>query len=452
MPKRPSIFIVDDQRDVLESIRLLLKGDGYLIETFQRPDALLAALQVRRPDAVLMDLNYTRDTTSGNEGLELIAKIRAIDAHTPLVVMTAWGSIELAVEAIRRGAQDFVEKPWNNERLRMIVRTQVALDHAVQRMRALEGENRRLTAARTQLLTGSARMREVIATIDRVAPSDAAVLLTGESGTGKGLVARMLHERSMRREQSLVIVNVGSLPETVFESELFGHVKGAFTDAKTDRIGRFELADNGTVFLDEITNINIAQQARLLRVLEEGRFERLGSSRTQHVNVRVIAATNADLDREVEQGRFRRDLLYRLNTVSIHLPPLRERDEDVILIARYYLAEHAKRYRRDIHDLSESSIAALLRHPWPGNVRELNHVIERAVLLAQGSHITPADLALGPPRGSRPSSQTTTRLEEIEQHAIRSALDRNEGDVAAAADELGVSRSSLYRRIEKFGL
>src|SRR5690606_19739891 len=395
MPARsPRIFIADDQRDVLESLRLLLKGEGYAAETFDRPDKLLDALRRRSADAVLIDLNYTRDTTSGEEGLDLIGRIRAFDATTPIIVMTAWGTIELAVEAMRRGAQDFIEKPWDNTRLLTVLQTQVALGQALGRTRALEAENRQLTGVDTEMIAESPVMQPVLETIERVAPSDANVLITGESGSGKGLVARVIHANSRRAERSLVIVNIGSLSETVFESEMFGHVKGAFTDAKTDRVGRFELADGGTLFLDEIANIPVAQQARLLRVLEDGEFERLGSSRTLQADVRVLAATNADLQAEIDAGRFRSDLLYRLNTIHIHLPPLRERGDDIHRLAQRFLERHAQRHRRKVDAFTDSALSALRRYGWPGNVRELNHVVERAVLMSRGRTIGPADLRL----------------------------------------------------------
>jgi DNA-binding NtrC family response regulator len=444
------ILIADDQHDVLESLRLLLKGEGYTAETFDTPEALVRALRSRAADAVLMDLNYSRDTTSGEEGLDTIARIRAFDAYTPIVVMTAWGSIELAVEAMRRGSQDFIEKPWDNDRLLTVLRTQVALGQSLQRMRALEAENRQLTGADSELVAGSAVMQPVLEAIERVAPSDANVLITGESGCGKGLVARMIHSRSTRRERSLVVVNIGSLSETVFESEMFGHVKGAFTDAKADRIGRFELADGGTLFLDEIANIPVAQQARLLRVLEGGEFERLGSSRTQQVDVRVLAATNANLQAEIDAGRFRADLLYRLNTIQIELPPLRERGDDIVRLGQRFLELHAKRHRRPVEAFTDPALSALRRYRWPGNVRELSHVVERAVLMARGATLGPADLHLdsAPVRQELPPMT----LDAIEKEAIVAALARHDGNVATAADELGVSRSALYRRMEKFGL
>jgi DNA-binding NtrC family response regulator len=452
MPSRPHrIFVADDQRDVLESLRLLLKSEGYSAETFTNPEGLVGALRERTADAVLMDLNYTRDTTSGDEGLDTVTRIRSFDANTPIVLMTAWGTIGLAVEGMRRGAQDFIEKPWDNERLLTVLRTQVALGRALQRARTLEAENRQLKASGGEaLIAESAAMQPVLETIERVAPTDANVLITGESGCGKGLVARLIHDASPRRERSLVTVNIGSLAETVFESEMFGHVKGAFTDAKNDRVGRFELADGGTLFLDEIANIPTAQQGRLLRVLEDGQFERLGSSRTQRVDVRVLAATNADIDAEIGAGRFRADLLYRLNTIHIQLPPLRERGDDIVLLAQRSLQQHAQHHRRPVTSFSDAALSALRRYPWPGNVRELNHVIERAVLMARGAAIEPADLRLtaAAPTGDR----RPMTLDEVELDAIRSALARHDGNVIAAADELGMSRSALYRRMEKFGL
>jgi DNA-binding NtrC family response regulator len=450
MPARaPRILVADDQHDVLESVRLLLKGEGYSAETFDTPDALIRALRARAADAVLMDLNYTRDTTSGDEGLDTVAKIRAFDADTPIVVMTAWGSIELAVEAMRRGAQDFVEKPWDNDRLLTVLRTQVALGQSLQRNRALEEGTRELAAA-GELIAQSPVMQPVLDAIERVAPSDANVLITGESGCGKGLVARLIHARSSRAERSFVVVNIGSLSETVFESEMFGHVKGAFTDARVDRVGRFELADGGTLFLDEIANIPVAQQARLLRVLEGGEFERLGSSRTQQVDVRVLAATNANLNAEIEAGRFRSDLLYRLNTIHIHLPPLRERGDDIVRLAQRFLERHAQRHRRPVEGFADAALSALRRYRWPGNVRELSHVVERAVLMARGGKLSPADLRLEAAPASADVKPMT--LDAIEKEAIIAALARHDGNVATAADELGVSRSALYRRMEKFGL
>jgi DNA-binding NtrC family response regulator len=444
------ILIADDQKDVVEALRLLLKGEGFATDTFSHPNALIEALRAQSADAILMDLNYTRDTTSGEEGLDAITRIRAFDPHTPIIVMTAWGTIELVVEAMRRGAQDFVEKPWENARLLTVVRTQVALGQALQRARLLEVENRDLRGGDDALVADSPAMQPVLETIEQVASTDANVLITGESGTGKGLVARLIHERSPRADHSLVVVNIGALAETVFESEMFGHVKGAFTDAKSDRVGRFELADRGTLFLDEIANIPVAQQARLLRVLEDGEFERLGSSRTQTADVRVLAATNADIEAEIEAGRFRRDLLYRLNTIHIHLPPLRARGEDLVQLAQRFLVMHAQKHRRAAEAFSDAALSAMRRYPWPGNVRELNHVIERAVLMSRGAAVGPADLRLD--SGAPATDRGPATLDEVECETIKAALLRHDGNVVEAASDLGVSRSALYRRMEKFGL
>src|SRR5438132_689470 len=387
-PMTPRVLIADDQADVLEALRLLLKGEGYRIESAGSPAAILEAVDSTELDAVLMDLNYARDTTSGQEGLDLLSQIRGHDSTLPVVVMTAWGSVELAVEAMRRGARDFVQKPWENARLLTIVRTQVDLARALRRQQRLEAENRSLKPdGRPLLIAEAPSMRPVLELSSRVGPAEANILVTGENGTGKGTVAQALHSVSGRAGKGLVTVNAGGLSEGVFESELFGHVKGAFTDAKTDRVGRFELADGGTLFLDEIANIPLNQQAKLLRVLETGEFERVGSSKTRRANVRLLSATNADVHAEVAAGRFRQDLLFRLNTVEMRLPPLRERREDIPPLAAHFLLRYSGRYRKSAAAFAPDAMEALLRHPWPGNVRELDHTIERSVLLAEGDQI-----------------------------------------------------------------
>src|SRR5712691_10022240 len=372
-PAMPRVLIADDQPDVLEALRLLLKGEGYKIEWAGSPAAILEAIDGEEYDAVLMDLNYARDTTSGQEGLDLLSQLRARDATLPVVVMTAWGSVEVAVEAMRRGARDFVQKPWENARLLTIVRTQVELARALRRQQKLEAENRSLKPdTRPLLIAEAVSMRPVLELISRVGPSEANVLVTGENGTGKGTVAQALHAVSGRAGTGPVTVNAGGLSEGVFESELFGHVKGAFTDAKTDRVGRFELADGGSLFLDEIANVPLNLQPKLLRVLETGQFERVGSSKTRKANVRVLSATNADLGNEVAQGKFRQDLLFRLNTVELHLPPLRDRAADIPALAQYFLRQHSEKYRRPIPSFTPDALDALRRHSWPGNVRELD--------------------------------------------------------------------------------
>lgn len=453
MSDAPRILIADDQPDVLEALRLLLKGEGYAIEAVKSPAAVVKALEARDYALVLMDLNYARDTTSGQEGLDLLPRLQAIDATLPIVVMTAWASVDVAVEAMRRGARDFVTKPWDNPRLLAIVRNQVELGSAVRAYRRLEQENQLLRGSGKSgpvLIAESAAMRPVLDIIARVGPSDANVLITGENGTGKGVVAQALHAVSARAGKPIIAVNMGGLPEGVFESELFGHVRGAFTDAKVDRAGRFELADGGSLFLDEIGNIPLSQQAKILRTIETGEFERVGSSRTYRANVRLIAATNADLPAEVAAGRFRQDLLFRLNTIQLHLPPLRERREDIELLAQHFLKQHLGRYRKAVTGFDESALAAMRAYGWPGNVRELDHAVERGVLMAPGKVIRAADLGLS--AGPAAPRIEEMSLEEVEAFLIKKTLARCDGNARKAAEELGLSRSAFYRRLEKYGL
>jgi DNA-binding NtrC family response regulator len=450
---RPRVLIADDQREVREALRLMLKAEGFETETAASPAEILQAVTTRDFDVVLMDLNYTRDTTSGREGLELMNRLRAVDGSLPLVVMTAWASVDVAVEAMRRGASDFVEKPWDNARLLTILRTQIDLHRALRRGQRLEAENEILrSAGEPVLIARSPEMQPVLDLVERVGPSEANVLITGENGTGKGVVARALHAASGRAGVPMVTVNTGGLSEALFESELFGHVRGAFTDAKTDRVGRFELADGGTLFLDEIANISLNQQAKLLRVLETGEFERLGSSKTRSADVRIISATNADLREEVAGGRFRQDLLFRLNTVEIRIPPLRERREDIPALSEHFLEAHAQRYRKRFRGFEPDALETLLGHPWPGNVRELDHAVERGVLMGRGDWVRAADLGLqAPATAVAPPRLEDLPLEDVERVLIQKALARY-GNVSQAAQALGLSRSALYRRLEKHGL
>jgi DNA-binding NtrC family response regulator len=448
----PCLLVADDQPHILDAIELLVGPAGYRVDRARSPQMVLEALRSRSYDALLIDLNYTRDTTSGQEGLDLLARVTALDSQLPVIVMTAWANVEVAVEAMRRGARDFIQKPWENARLLTILATQIDLHHAVRRAERLEAENRLLRAqGLPEMIATAAAMQPVLQTITRIGPSDANVLITGEHGTGKEVVAQMLHGLSARASHSLVAVNTGALPEGTFESELFGHIKGAFTDARTDRIGRFELADGGTLFLDEIANVPLRQQAKLLRVLETGEMERVGSSKTRRVNVRVLSATNADVHSEAEAGRFRSDLLFRLNTVEIHLPPLRERREDVPALAAHFLSRYGARYRKQIQGFETATLQAMLTYPWPGNVRELDHTVERSVLMANGPRISLADLGLTVPRVPN-SSLEEMSLEAVESILIRKALARCNGNVSQAAEALGLSRGALYRRMEKYGL
>jgi len=449
----PRLLIADDQREVLEALRFLLRPEGFQLEAVGSPAAVMAAIAESEFDTVLLDLNYARDTTSGQEGLELLDRVRQHDPSLPVVVMTAWSSIELAVEAIRRGARDFVQKPWDNERLLSVLRNQVELGRALKARERLEAAQRLPPGNAAELLaTGSPAMRPVLELIQRVAASDVTVLISGENGSGKGLVARTLHAASSRSDKPLVTVDIGSLAEGTFESELFGHVRGAFTDAKADRVGRFEAAHGGTLFLDEIGNLPLALQAKLLRVLEQGELERVGSSQTRRVDVRVIAATNSSLVAETAAGRFRQDLLFRLNTVEILLPPLRERRQDIPLLAVHFLDRLAQRYRKSRVGFSADAMEALLAHLWPGNVRELAHAVERAVLLSNESQIRSADLGLRPAATAAPPTLEDLSLEEVERILIRKALDRYAGNVSQAAAALGLSRSALYRRLDRHGL
>lgn len=455
----PRILIADDQADVLAALSLLLKGERFQIESAASPEGVLRSIETHEFDVVLIDLNYARDTTSGSEGLDLLTRIRAADPTLPVVVMTAWGSVDLAVEAMRRGARDFIQKPWDNARLLAVLRTQVELGEALRRGRRLEAENIALRDSVSEtndipkVVADSPAMKSVLNLVERIGPADANVLITGENGTGKEVITRVLHSISSRRSKPLISLNAGALAEGVFESELFGHVRGAFTDAKSDRVGRFELADGGTLFLDEIGNVPLNLQAKLLRVLETGEFERVGSSKTQKVNVRLLSATNADLHAEVAQGRFRQDLLFRLNTVEIRLPPLRDRIEDIPILAEHFLKLHRERYRRPIMGFTPEALDALRQHLWPGNVRELDHVIERAVLMSPGNTVTAFDLALE----ATPDARLSARLEEMsledaERLLIKKALARFEGNANRAAEALGLSRSALYRRLQKYGL
>jgi DNA-binding NtrC family response regulator len=449
---RPRILAADDQQHVLEAIELLLRPQGYEVETARSPALVREALATGSYDALLIDLNYTRDTTSGREGLDLLSEVVAMDSTTPVIVMTAWANIDLAVEAMRRGARDFIQKPWENERLLAILRTQVELHRALRQAERLAAQNRLLQAeGRPQFIATAPAMQPLLGAMTRVGPSDANVLITGEHGTGKEVVAHTLHALSSRASRPLIAVNTGAVPEGLFESELFGHVKGAFTDARSDRIGRFELADGGTIFLDEIGNVPMHQQAKLLRVLEAGEVERVGSSRPRRIDVRVISATNTDLRAACASGQFREDLRFRLNTVELHVPALRDRREDIPVLAVHFLSRYALRYRRPVEGFEASALQLLMQYSWPGNVRELEHTLERAVLMCRGTEVERADLGLDSVRQQGQSLEDLS-LESVEAILIRKALQRSQGNISQAAEVLGLSRGALYRRMEKYGL
>ena len=457
------ILVVDDDPAVRSTVRLFLKSEGLVCEPVATPELALAALAGREFAALLVDMNYRRDTTSGQEGLALIAQAKAIDPHMPIVAMTGWGTVALAVEAMRCGASDFIEKPWDNTRLASILRNLLALRQTRQSNQRLQATNDLLSIGNTEArpwIDGSAPMQALMAQVERLKDASVNLLITGENGTGKSQLAQAIHRTSARAQAPFISVNMGAIPDTLFESEMFGHEKGAFTDARQTRIGRFELADGGTLFLDEVGNIPLSQQAKLLQVLEGGQFERLGSAKARRADVRLIAASNADLAMMVEQGSFRRDLLYRLNSVQLHLPPLRERGEDIARLADHYLSSYARRYQRPAKLLSDAARDALLRHTWPGNVRELAHCMERVSLLTPHQLLQPTDLGMSssasavpevaPPAAALDTAELT--LEEAEVLLIRTALRRAGGNGQQAAQALGLSRSAFYRRLEKYRL
>jgi DNA-binding NtrC family response regulator len=448
------VLVADDQADILNALTLLLSDEGYEVIQARSPGEALERLEASDFDLAILDLNYTRDTTSGQEGLDLLERIKPLDPTLPVLVVTAWSSVAGAVEAMRRGARDYIEKPWDDERLLVTVRTQIDLRRALRRSQRLQEANTRLQRGATPAFIGSSpAIAEIRQTIERIAPSDAAVLITGEHGTGKEVVATWLHAYSERKSRPMVTMNAGGLAEGIAESELFGHVKGAFTDARFDRIGCFELADEGTLFLDEIANMPLRLQAKLLRVLQTGEVQRVGSSRLRYVNVRVLSATNADLDTEIANGRFREDVLYRLNTVVIRLPPLRDRPEDIAPLASHFLEHYAARYRKALTGFDADATTTLLTHRWPGNVRELGHTVERAVLMADpaASSIAARHLGLHASRGSEAQPEAQS-LEDAERVFIEKVLARHGGDVRLAAQQLGMSRSALYRRLQQYGV
>ena len=448
-----TVMVVDDQPDVREALALLLGGEGYRVIKAADPEESLDLLGEHSVALVLFDMNYSRDTTSGREGLELLAQMRALDGDRPLVAMTAWGSIDLAVQALQNGAADFLEKPWDNSRLLTIVRTQLEKVSALERARrtghaaALE----RADKAPGGIVAEAEGMRKLLDMARRVAASDAPILITGDNGVGKGLLAEQIHRWSPVADEVFVSINMGSIPESLFEAEMFGHARGAFTDAREARAGRFELADGGTLFLDEVGNLPAAQQAKLLRVLETGEFERIGETRTRTARVRLIAATNADLAAMVEAAEFRRDLYFRLNTIELRIPALRERADDILPLAERFLAIQNRKYARAL-EFSDRALEALTRHSWPGNVRELAHSVERAVLLAGGGQIEPDHLMLSAPALSAGDDRSVRPLEDLEREMIKRALCEFDGDALKAAEALGLSRSAMYRRLDKHGL
>jgi len=458
LQSRPHVLVADDQADVLEALRLLLKTHGYDIDTATSPSSVLSALEKRDYDALLLDMNYTRDTTSGKEGLDLLQQLGALEPDLPIIVMTAWGSVEGAVEAMRRGARDYIEKPWDNARLMTILGTQVELGRALRRARRLESENRLLRRDNLpRLIADSPKMKPILQLMERVGPSDANVLITGEHGTGKELVAQWLHASSARAQKPFIPVNMGGLSEGLFESELFGHVKGSFTDAKTDRVGRFELADGGTIFLDEVGDLPSDTQLALLRVLQEREFERVGGNRSIRVDVRVVAATNRDLNAAMGAGAFRSDLFYRLNVFPIEMPALRERQEDIPLLVAYFVDRYARKAGKTIGNIDQRTLEILQGYSWPGNIRELQNVIERSVVICETETfaIDESWLRRERPKPPHPVQSLADDLVAREREMIETALAASRGRVSGpsgAAAKLGIPGSTLDSKIRALGI
>lgn len=448
------ILVADDDANILSAIRLALKSENFQVSTASSPQEVLTLLERKSFACALIDLNYSQDTTSGIDGLKLIEDIRNIDENMSIIAITGYGSIDIAVEAMKTGANDFIEKPWRNAQLITRIHQQIfqyekALEHT-----RLQQENSLLRGSdNPKVIAESKVMTELLAQLERVAKSDMNVLFTGENGTGKSMLAKYLHGHSIRKEHSFLSVNMGGISETLFESEMFGHVKGAFTDAKEDRIGRFELAKQGTLFLDEIANIQIKQQAKLLHVLEERIFERVGSTVTQQVDVRLVSATNADLSEMIIQGNFRQDLLYRLNTMEIRIPALRERPEDILPLANFFIRNFSQKYQIELKTLTPTAEQQLLHYAWPGNIRELSHTIERALFLSNNHEINSHDLALPETVIEHSTSaEDENTLSQIEKRVIVERLAKFNNDPVKTADSLGLTRSSYYRRLEKHGL
>jgi DNA-binding NtrC family response regulator len=455
--KTGNILVVDDNEDLLLAARLFLKQHLSVVHTEQDPENLPTLLNNENYDVILLDMNFTIDATSGVEGFMWLDKILRLDPSAVVILITAFGDVEMAVKAVKTGATDFVLKPWQNEKLLATISSALSLRYSkleVDRLRSREKQLSQDIDQRYHDMIGvSPAIQKVFATIEKVASTDADILILGENGTGKELVARALHRQSPRAGEVFISVDMGAIAETLFESELFGHMRGAFTDAKENRPGRFELADGGTLFLDEIGNLSLAMQAKLLSVLETRKVTRLGSNKPRNIDIRLICATNMPIYDMVAKNDFRQDLLYRINTVEVNLPPLRERQEDIPLLVDRFLAIFSKKYKKDITGISASALKKLQRYHWPGNIRELIHTLERAVILSESKMLQPADF-LFPEAGKDVEGVVfeNYNLEEVEKTVIRKTLKKHDGNISHAAKELGLTRTSLYRRMEKYGL
>lgn len=457
--KQGKILIVDDNEDLLKAAKMYLKRHFAQVDVEKNPEVIPALLNNEDYDVILLDMNFTKDVSSGSEGYYWLERILKIDPSAVVVLITAYGDVQMAVKAIKAGATDFVLKPWENEKLLATLYSSLRLRKSLDQVETLKIKNQEINQSINEkykdIIGQSAAMQRIFQTIDRVAQTDANVLILGENGTGKELVARAIHAHSARKQETFATVDLGSITETLFESELFGHKKGSFTDAKEDRAGRFELANNGTLFLDEIGNLSMPLQAKLLTVIQNRRVSRVGSGKDTPINIRLICATNMPLYDMVKENRFRQDLLYRINTIEVEIPPLRDRLEDIPLLTNHFLKQYAQRYNKSISKVSDAAMTRMSKHPWPGNIRELQHAIERAVILSNSSVLQPEDFNLNANPGKESDQQLNLdqyNLDEVEKLLIRKVLKKYNGNITQAASELGLTRSSLYRRLEKHGL
>lgn len=451
------ILMIDDDEDVLLAAKMLLKKNSHHVIIEKNPKKIPFLLNNDTYDVILLDMNFSKDITSGKEGFYWLEQILEKDPSAVVILITAFGDVEMAVKALKEGATDFILKPWQNEKLIATINTAIKLKQSYNEVdklkKAKELLEEQISQPFKEIIGESPAIKEVFAMIDKVAKTDANVLILGENGTGKELVARAIHQRSNRSTNNFVSVDMGAITETLFESELFGHKKGAFTDAREDRPGRFELAHKGTLFLDEIGNLSTALQSKLLSALQNREVTRVGSNQAIAVDIRLICATNMNLSEMVGTGSFRQDLLYRINTVEIHMPALRERRDDIPMLANHFLQSYAQRYRKNISSISDQALEKLKRYPWPGNIREMQHAIERAVIMTDDVELQEADFFFNKNIAvAGQSSNETLNLDEVEKSAIKKAMELHHGNISKAADELGLTRASLYRRMEKYGL
>jgi DNA-binding NtrC family response regulator len=457
--KTGRILIVDDNEDLLSAARIFLKRHFAQIDLEKNPESLPDLIQNEQYDVILLDMNFTKDVSSGKEGFHWLEKILAIDPSSVVVLITAYGDEQTAVQAIKSGATDFVLKPWENEKLLATISSSMQLSQTRQEVVALKGRQKVISAELNSkfhdLIGESKAMQEVYNTIERVAETDANVLILGENGTGKELVARAIHAQSNRRNEAFINVDLGSITETLFESELFGHVKGAYTDAKEDRVGRFEAANKGTIFLDEIGNLSTQLQAKLLSTLQSRQIVRVGSNKIIDIDLRLVCATNMPLYEMVMKNTFRQDLVYRINTIEIDIPPLRDRTQDIPLLTNHFLKIYSTKYKKEVHKISDAVISRMAVYSWPGNIRELQHAVERAVIMSNSSVLQPEDFNFNISYVEGDQDNVTIEqynLDEVEKILIRKVLKKYNGNITQAANELGLTRSSLYRRLEKYGI